>query len=89
MVICCDRIGEVRSNQGGHIMNTSPYETMLLTRLRAEEGERRAAKARLVTERRRTADAPAASVGSETPPTVLGAIARALLRLEADLTAAR
>jgi len=70
-------------------MNTSEYEMMLLTRLRAEEGERRAAEARLLMDRRRPAERVETSGRYERPPTVLGVIARALLRLEADLTAAR
>ena len=70
-------------------MNTSDYEMMLLTRLRAEEGERRAAGARLLAKRRTTAEGLEESSRYERPPTVLGMIARALLRLEAGLTAAR
>ena len=70
-------------------MNTNEYEMMLLTRMRAEEGEHRAAEARLLEDRRRAVERPAESGRYERPPTVLGVIARALLRLEADLTAAR
>ena len=70
-------------------MKTSEYEMMLLTRLRAEEGERRAAIVRPTAEAPRSAEGPEERVRHEVPPTVLGVIARALLRLEADLTAAR